>query len=97
MRRAADPPTGAARRSSSLLVRPGQFYRVILTQHNLLAQSMRVEVDMSAPMQPAQCRQKHLPGKSVEDIGKVKKHHTRMLAKEVQNLIFDVRDHWHRN
>lgn len=51
---------------------------------------------MSAPMQPAQCRQKHLPGKSVEDIGKVKKHHTRTLAKEVQNLIVYVRDGRHR-
>jgi hypothetical protein len=57
---------------------------------------MRVEVDMPSPVQPAQCRQKHLPGKSVEDIGKIKKHHARALAKEVQNLIFYVRDSWHR-
>lgn len=51
---------------------------------------------MPAPVQPAQCRQKHLPGKSVEDIGKVKKHHTRTPAKEVQNLIVYVRGSGHR-
>ena len=96
LRRATAPPTGVARRPSPPPVKPGQFLRVVLTQHNLLAQWMRVEVDMPAPVQPAQCRQKHLPGKSVEDIGKIKKHHARALAEEVQNLIFYVRDSWHR-
>ena len=55
-----------------------------------------MEVDPPSRVQPAQGRQQHLPGKSVEDIGKIKKHHARAPAKEAQNLIFYVRGSWHR-
>lgn len=55
-----------------------------------------MEIDPPSRVQPAQCRQEYLPGKTVKDIGKIKEHHAGLSMQKTQNLIFYMRSSRHR-